>query len=98
MATPSKKPTPKVGMKATPKAIIKPTPKKTAPKVGYGKDGFKPSAKPAMPKSKGPAVLAGEAAAKQLQKEISPKGMASAKAAQSKALDKKYPGLYKKSK
>ena len=57
-----------------------------------------PKAKPAMPKSKGPAVLAGEAAAKQLQKEISPKGMASAKAAQSKALDKKYPGLYKKSK
>ena len=96
MATPSKKPTPKVGMKSTPKAITKPTPKKTAPKVGYGKDGFKPSAKPS--KSPMPKKLTGEAAAKQYQKEISPKGMASASAAQSKALDKKYPGLYKKSK
>ena len=91
MAIPSKKPTPKVGMKATPKAVTKPAPKKTAPKVGYDKDGFKP-------KPKASAMPRGEAAAKQYQKEISPKGMASAKAAQSKALDKKYPGLYKKSK
>ena len=52
----------------------------------------------AKPKPKASAMPRGEAAAKQLQKEISPKGMASAKAAQSKALDKKYPGLYKKSK
>ena len=72
-------------------------PKVTA-KVTAKPKPVSPKAKPAMPKSKGPAVLAGEAAAKQLQKEISPKGMASAKAAQSKALDKKYPGLYKKSK
>jgi hypothetical protein len=40
----------------------------------------------------------GEAAAKAYRKEISPSGMASAKAAQSKALDKKYPGLYKSGK
>jgi hypothetical protein len=73
-----------------------PTPKKPTPKVGYGKDGFKPGAKPS--KSPTPKKLTGEAAAKQYQKEISPKGMASAKAAQSKAIDKKYPGLYKKSK
>ena len=52
----------------------------------------------AKPKPKASAMPRGEAAAKQYQKEISPKGMASAKAAQSKALDKKYPGLYKKSK
>ena len=52
----------------------------------------------AKPKPKASAMPKGEAAAKQYQKEISPKGMASASAAQSKALDKKYPGLYKKSK
>jgi len=50
----------------------------------------------AKPKPKASAMPKGEAAAKQYQKEISPKGMASAKAAQSKAIDKKYPGLYKK--
>ena len=80
------------------RTAAKAAPKKTSPKVGYGKDGFKPSAKPATPKPKASAMPRGEAAAKQYQKEISPKGMASAKAAQSKALDKKYPGLYKKSK
>ena len=51
----------------------------------------------ATPKPKPSATkkLTGEAAAKQYQKEISPKGMASASAAQKKAMDKKYPGLYK---
>jgi hypothetical protein len=44
------------------------------------------------------AVLKGDAAVKAYRKEISPSGMASAKAAQSKAMDKKYPGLYKKAK
>jgi hypothetical protein len=39
--------------------------------------------------------MTGDAAIAQYQKEISPSGMASAKAAQSKALDKKYPGMYK---
>ena len=62
------------------------TPKKPTPKAT------------AKPKPKASAMPKGEAAAKQYQKEISPKGMASAKAAQSKAIDKKYPGLYKKSK
>jgi hypothetical protein len=59
--------------------------------------GFKPSMKPVPKASKKlmPKKLTGEAAARQHQKEISPKGMASAKAAQSKAIDKKYPGLYK---
>jgi hypothetical protein len=70
---------------ATPK---KPTPKATA----------KPTAKAKPSKLPMPKKLTGEAAARQYQKEISPKGMASASAAQSKALDKKYPGLYKKSK
>ena len=39
--------------------------------------------------------VTGDAAVKAYQKEISPSGMASASAAQSKAMDKKYPGLYK---
>ena len=54
--------------------------------------------KPTPLKPKASAMPRGEAAAKQYQKEISPNGMAAAKAAQSKALDKKYPGLYKKKK
>jgi hypothetical protein len=57
-----------------------------------------PTPKKPTPKATVKPKPKGEAAAKQYQKEISPKGMASAKAAQSKALDKKYPGLYKKSK
>jgi hypothetical protein len=64
-----------------------PTPKKPTPKA---------TVKPKPSKSPMPKKLTGEAAAKQYQKEISPKGMASAKAAQSKAIDKKCPGLYKK--
>jgi hypothetical protein len=68
----------------------------TKPKVTAKPKPVSPKAKPA--KSPMPKKLTGEAAARQYQKEISPKGMASASAAQSKALDKKYPGLYKKSK
>jgi len=39
-------------------------------------------------------AMTGEAAIAQYQKEISPSGMASAAAANRKAIDKKYPGLY----
>ena len=42
--------------------------------------------------------LTGEAAAKALQKRTSPKGVKEYEKGASKALDKKYPGLYKKSK
>lgn len=45
-----------------------------------------------------PRKVTGEEAAKRYQKEISPKGMASKSAAQKKAMDKKYPGLYKSAK
>ena len=48
-----------------------------------------------MPSPKPKPKLTGEAAAKAYRQSISPKGMASASAAQKKALDKKYPGLYK---
>ncbi len=109
MATP-KKPTPKVkitgkastsgGRAAGTKSITRGGSIAQSPKVVDIKPK-KPATKPSAPKpskSPMPKKLTGEAAARQYQKEISPKEMASASAAQSKALDKKYPGLYKKSK
>ena len=50
------------------------------------------------PKSKASKSLTGEKAAKELQKRTSPKGVKEFEKRASKALDKKYPGLYKKSK
>jgi len=73
-----------------PKVPTKPT---TKPKVLASKPSLKSPSKAS--KSPMPKKVTGEAAARQYQKEISPKGMASASAAQKKALDKKYPGLYK---
>jgi hypothetical protein len=60
----------------------------------------KPTAKvkPTMPKSKGPATLTGEAAAEAVRKSTTPKGVKKFEKGARKALDKKYPGLYKKSK
>ena len=57
-----------------------------------------PKTKPAMPKSKSPATLTGEKAAEALKKRTSPKGVKEFEKRAGKALDKKYPGLYKKSK
>ena len=51
----------------------------------------KSTAKPKMP-------LKGPAAVKELQRQVSPKGMKKSAQDNSKALDKKYPVLYKKSK
>lgn len=45
-----------------------------------------------------PKVLTGDAAIKEYQRQISPKGMASASAMQKKALEDKYPGMYKTTK
>ncbi len=45
-----------------------------------------------------PKKLTGEAAAKELQKRTSPKGVKEFEKRAGKALDKKYPGLYKKTK
>jgi len=41
-----------------------------------------------------PKVLKGEAAIKEFQKQISPKGVAAAEAAAKAALEKKYPGMF----
>lgn len=81
----------------------------TKPKVSSSRPTMKPvpkankqmmpktSKQPKTVKSPMPKKLTGEAAAKAYRQEISPKGMASASAAQKKAMDKKYPGLYKSS-
>jgi hypothetical protein len=45
------------------------------------------------PKPK-PSELKGKDAIKEFQKQISPKGMASASAAAKKAIEKKYPGMF----
>jgi hypothetical protein len=63
------------------------TPKKPAVK--------RPSAKPVpMPKK----TLTGPNAIKEIQRQVSPKGVKKAEEGAKKGLDKKYPGLYKKSK
>ena len=41
-----------------------------------------------------PKKLTGDAAIKEYQRQISPKGMASASAMQKKAIERKYPGMY----
>ena len=74
---------------------------KLAPKAGKATAKAKPvspKTKPAMPKSKGPAVLMGEAAAEAVRKSTTPKGVKEFEKGASKALDKKYPGLYKNGK
>jgi hypothetical protein len=57
-----------------------------------------PKTKPAMPKSKSPAVRTGDKAAEAMRKRTSPKGVKEYEKGAKKALEKKYPGLYKKSK
>ena len=55
----------------------------------------RPGAKPA-PLPKKPKPLTGPAAVDALQKRVSPAGMKKAETGAKKAIDKKYPGLYKK--
>jgi hypothetical protein len=81
---PTSKPKPVARKKSTPV----PMPVRTLP----------PQTKRTMPKSKGPAVLKGEAAAEAMRKRTSPKGVKEYDKGAKKALEKKYPGLYKKTK
>jgi hypothetical protein len=71
---------------------------KADPKATAKAKPVSPKTKPAMPKSKGPAVLMGEAAAEAVRKSTTPKGVKEFEKGASKALDKKYPGLYKNGK
>jgi hypothetical protein len=70
-----------------PKSKAKPTLKPIAPKT-----------KPATPKPKASKTLTGPEAIKAIQKRTSPKGVKEYEKGAKKALEKKYPGLYKKSK
>lgn len=79
------------------------TTKKPMPKL----EGAKPGVKKPMPKvaSTKPSVkkpmakpLTGPAAVAEIQRRTSPAGVKKAEAGAKKAIDKKYPGLYKKSK
>ena len=76
----------------------KPVARKKSTPVPMPVRTLSPQTKRTMPKSKGPVVLKGEAAAEALKKRTSPKGVKEFEKRASKALDKKYPGLYKKNK
>ncbi len=56
----------------------------------------KPTAKPVAPSKKKLMPLTGQAAIDALQRRTSPAGVKKAEAGAKKAIDKKYPGLYKK--
>jgi hypothetical protein len=76
----------------------KPTPKAKQKNIGgLAKNPLTPTRgqnkSKVTPKSK---LLTGEAAAKELQKRTSPKGVKEFEKGAKKALEKKYPGLYKK--
>ena len=57
----------------------------------------RPNVKPA-PLPKKPKPLTGPAAVKAMQDRVSPAGVKKAESGAKKAIDKKYPGLYKKKK
>jgi len=73
------------------KPVVPRNPSKTA-RTPMPKIGSKPSVKKPMPK------LTGAAAVKEIQRQVSPKGIKKTESGAKKGLDKKYPGLYKKSK
>ena len=52
-------------------------------------------ATPAKPKPKPTPKVTGPAAIKEIQRQVSPKGVKKAEEGAKKGLDKKYPGLYK---
>ena len=89
-----------VAKKTTAKPTVKPVSPKTKQKNigGLAKNPVTPTRgqnkSKVTPKSK---LLTGEAAAKELQKRTSPKGVKEFEKGAKKALEKKYPGLYKKS-
>jgi hypothetical protein len=67
-----------------------PNMKKPAPK--------KPTGKPVPASKKKLMPLTGPAAVEALQRRVSPSGVKKAESGAKKAIDKKYPGLYKKKK
>ncbi len=98
------KPKPKTAMKiakTVKKVMVDPTSvfsKSSKPTSKPKVKPVSPKTKPAMPKSKSPAVRTGDKAAEAMRKRTSPKGVKEFEKRAGKALEKKYPGLYKKSK
>ncbi len=90
-----KKPMPK--NTSTRQPVVKPKTKASAmPKNTPTKN---PVVKPTVKApAKKPAPLKGPAAIKELQRQVSPKGVKKSEEGAKKGLDKKYPGLYKNSK
>jgi hypothetical protein len=77
----------------------KPAPKKPATKlVAPAKKTLMPRNPNAKPSAKKPMPLTGQAAIDALQRRTSPAGVKKAEAGAKKAIDKKYPGLYKATK
>jgi hypothetical protein len=95
MAMMKKKPVAKTTAKPKDPSMTKPFNVRLIKPAEIIKD--KPSAKPAAkkPMSK---PLTGPAAVKAMQDRVSPAGVKKAEAGAKKAIDKKYPGLYKKKK
>jgi hypothetical protein len=93
-------------MAAAKKPVAKPTAKPATKKKSDPSDTkpFNPRLiKPSeiikdKPKAKKAAPLTGPAAVKAMQDRVSPAGVKKVEAGAKKAIDKKYPGLYKKSK
>ena len=65
----------------------------TKPRVPASKPSMKPV--PKANKQLMPKKLTGDAAIKAYQREVSPRGVKEKSLADKKAIDKKYPGLYK---
>ena len=79
--------------KPAPKKLMAPRTPSKGVKVPMPKgEGAKPGIKKPMPKLVGPAAVA------ELQRQVSPRGVKKSEANAKKGIDKKYPGLYKKSK
>jgi hypothetical protein len=94
-----KKPMPK--NTSTRRPVVKPAPLGLAPKAKPKSLGLAPKGserKPATPAAKSKKPLRGPDAIKELQRQVSKSGVKKSQEGAKKGLDKKYPGLYKKSK
>jgi hypothetical protein len=86
---------------AVKRPAVKPAPLGLAPKAKARVLGMAPKGserKPATPAAAPKKPLRGPDAIKELQRQVSPKGVKKTESGAKKGLDKKYPGLYKKSK
>lgn len=80
---------------------VKAAPLGLAPKAKAKALGMAPKGserKPATPAAAPKKPLRGPDAIKEIQRQVSPKGVKKTESGAKKGLDKKYPGLYKKSK